>query len=61
MPSKMRVLDRRSQIARTVLAAAAGSWFVTWFPPPAMAQAGAMRPAQETLDIGDEPGRISTE
>ena len=47
MPSKMRVLDRRSHIARTLLAAAAGSWLVTCIPPPAMAQAGAMRPRRD--------------
>jgi hypothetical protein len=61
MPPKMRVPDRRAKIVRAVLAAMAGSWLVACVPHPATAQAGAMRPAQETLDIGDEPGRISTE
>ena len=37
------------------------AWLVACLPDPAMAQAGAMPLAQETLEIGDEPGRISTE
>ena len=46
---------------RNVLAAATGFWLAACLPDPAAAQAGAAPHLRETLDIGDEPGRVSTE
>jgi hypothetical protein len=49
----------------TGMAALAGLWLVACLPVSAMAQAPMPSrlpsSAQETLDIGDEPGRVSTE
>src|SRR5688500_2266389 len=57
MPSKMRGIDRQ----RHVLVAVVVFLHLTCFPDSATAQARARPSAQETLDVGDEPGRISTE
>jgi lipoprotein-anchoring transpeptidase ErfK/SrfK len=59
MPSKM--IDHRTAPMRKALAAATGLWLAACIPDPASAQARVASPAQETLDIGDEPGRVSTE
>jgi lipoprotein-anchoring transpeptidase ErfK/SrfK len=56
-----RVNGDRTALVRRALAVAAGLWLATCHPDRASAQAGAKPPGQETLDIGDEPGRISTE
>jgi hypothetical protein len=61
MPSRMRATDCKAEITRTVVAAVAGSWLLTCYPGVATAQARASPAARETLNIGDEPGRISTE
>jgi lipoprotein-anchoring transpeptidase ErfK/SrfK len=61
MPSKIRVIDHRIAPMRKALAAAAGLWLAAFAPDSATAQARVAAPAQETLDIGDEPGRISLE
>ena len=61
---KMRMAPRAGRRAEgmgTVLAAVAGVWLSACLPEPATAQAGSARVAPETLDVGDEPGRISTE
>ncbi len=42
-------------------AALAGIWLVACLPVSAIAQARLPAAAQESLDVGDEPGRISTE
>jgi lipoprotein-anchoring transpeptidase ErfK/SrfK len=44
-----------------VMAAAAGLSLSLALPHPASAQGGGRVPDKETLDIGDEPGRVSTE
>ena len=40
---------------------AAGIFLAAFLPGPAAAQAGAMLPGQELLQVDDQPGRISTE
>src|SRR5215218_7361606 len=59
MPSKMIAYKRTPM--RKALAAAIGLWLAACLPDPAAAQAGAASSMQEMLDIGDEPGRVSTE
>jgi lipoprotein-anchoring transpeptidase ErfK/SrfK len=44
-----------------VMATAAGLSLSLALPHPASAQGGGKTPDKETLDIGDEPGRVSTE
>jgi len=43
------------------IATFASCWLVACLPSPATAQARLSAAAQETLEVGDEPGRISTE
>jgi len=61
MRPNRQVLGRTAEVTRTVLAAVASGWLWACLPDPATAQTGSARIAPETLDIGDEPGRISTE
>jgi hypothetical protein len=61
MPSKMRAIDHMTAPMRKALVGATGLWLAACIPDPAAAQARVASPAQETLDIGDEPGRISLE
>jgi lipoprotein-anchoring transpeptidase ErfK/SrfK len=59
MPSTM--IAHGTAALRKALAAATGLWLAACIPAPAAAQAGVASPMQETLVIGDEPGRVSTE
>ena len=59
MPSKMTAHTMTTM--RKALAAATGLWLAACLPDPAAAQAEAASSMQETLNIGDEPGRVSTE
>jgi lipoprotein-anchoring transpeptidase ErfK/SrfK len=57
----MRAFNRRAAYLRTVFAAVAGAWLLTCLPAPGTALTRATPSARETLEIGDEPGRIATE
>jgi lipoprotein-anchoring transpeptidase ErfK/SrfK len=60
MTAKMRATDK-APWRPAMLAAVAGLWLIGYLSGPAVAQAGSAPGVRETLDIGDEPGRISTE
>jgi lipoprotein-anchoring transpeptidase ErfK/SrfK len=61
MPTNLRLINRITASAGRALATAIALVLVAGFPDLAAAQAGAVPPALETLQIGDEPGRVSTE
>jgi lipoprotein-anchoring transpeptidase ErfK/SrfK len=61
MPTNLRLINRTTASADRALATAIALVLVAGFPNLAAAQAGAVPPALETLQIGDEPGRVSTE
>jgi lipoprotein-anchoring transpeptidase ErfK/SrfK len=61
MPTNLRLIKRTTASADRALATAIALVLVAGFPNLAAAQAGAVPPALETLQIGDEPGRVSTE
>jgi lipoprotein-anchoring transpeptidase ErfK/SrfK len=61
MPTNLRLINRTTASAGRALATAIALVLVAGFPNLAAAQAGAVPPALETLQIGDEPGRVSTE
>jgi len=57
----LRANHHGASVAYRALGVAAGLLLAACLPERAAAQAGAAPLAQETLQIGDEPGRISTE
>jgi lipoprotein-anchoring transpeptidase ErfK/SrfK len=61
MPTNLRLINHTTASAGRALATAITLVLVAGFPDLAAAQAGAVPPALETLQIGDEPGRVSTE
>jgi lipoprotein-anchoring transpeptidase ErfK/SrfK len=61
MPTNLRLINHTTASADRALATAIALVLVAGFPNLAAAQAGAVPPALETLQIGDEPGRVSTE
>ena len=60
MISKTRGTDKAAWMP-AMLSAFASLWLMGCLSDPAAAQAGSLPPARETLDVGAEPGRISTE
>ena len=61
MPIEPARIDLGLPSAGTAFAAATGLLLAVGLPDPAAAQAGAMPSTRRDAEVGDEPGRVSTE